>query len=774
MNFSFICAMIFMMGSLDLIHTEPYPKSNFEKHFLNKPRKLEGEEGKTNYMVIKYGIDVDFSWDELDGVSFVMDGNQIQEQIRISAGTKIEIHFSSARDGLADFFRSHDRNYGNIISVDLSNFDSSNLGTINELFISCSSLKIANLSNINGNKFSSLKSVFDHNNALEILDLSNVNMASIDKVDSFFSSSTKLRYLNIKGASFSSQVSQAITTALDNNLNIICKDEGDTSNTISKGNTVNTCCDFDAKTDKCESSNYIKIYYGDSNVYSEGFIIEENDRNPEDISFIIHSDSILLSTQVFTVNNGSIVEVYFKKSLSSLKTYFHGESKITSIDFSHFDASKVNSLRETFVNCESLKAIDLSYFKTSKISEFERSFSSCANLEYLNLSHIAAESINNADNMFVNCPKLKILDISGFNIENIVSYSGPQFEALKSLKYINIKDTYLDDNSIEAIKKIGNDLTICQDRPILVKKGYKYFCLSYENGEEIYKASNSIIAYFNGDNNQFQFGEDYLDAIDYVISGDSSFKDNSLSSPITVGSEMYIFFKSSNPTALEGFFKEKNNIISVDLSYFVFSSVNSFKSLFEGCSDLKSVNFSNIATSLITNMESMFQNCENLESIDLSNIKTDSSVVINSLFKGCTSLKMVDISGLDLSSVQESSEVLTGTQSLKYINMMDIKASEGFKAQLKSELNEKEDLKVCQSEPILDGDNIISICCFFNIENGKCESMNYIVVYYGKDIVYGNGFTNEYRNDVRYIIIDDSIYAKDQSFRYHYLLQLQA
>ena len=123
MNFCFICALILMMGSLELISTEPYPKPNFGKPFLDKPRELEGEEGKANYMVIKYGIDVDFSWDELDGVSFVMDGNQIQEQIRISAGTKIEIHFSSARDYIGNFFQAHDRNYGNIISVDLSNFD---------------------------------------------------------------------------------------------------------------------------------------------------------------------------------------------------------------------------------------------------------------------------------------------------------------------------------------------------------------------------------------------------------------------------------------------------------------------------------------------------------------------------------------------------------------------------------------------------------------------------------------------------------------------------
>ena len=62
MNFSFICALILMMGSLGLIQTEPHPKLNFRKPILDKPRRLEGDEGLTNYILVKYGKNVDFSW----------------------------------------------------------------------------------------------------------------------------------------------------------------------------------------------------------------------------------------------------------------------------------------------------------------------------------------------------------------------------------------------------------------------------------------------------------------------------------------------------------------------------------------------------------------------------------------------------------------------------------------------------------------------------------------------------------------------------------------
>ena len=51
MNFNFICTLIFMIGPLDLIRAEPYPKLSFGKPFLDKRRELE----ETNYIVVKYG-----------------------------------------------------------------------------------------------------------------------------------------------------------------------------------------------------------------------------------------------------------------------------------------------------------------------------------------------------------------------------------------------------------------------------------------------------------------------------------------------------------------------------------------------------------------------------------------------------------------------------------------------------------------------------------------------------------------------------------------------
>ena len=785
MNFSFICALILMMGSLGLIQTEPHPKLNFRKPLLDKPRRLEGDEGLTNYILVKYGKNVDFSWTELVGVSFYMNGAQIYQGIEptsISAGTKIEIRFSSAQESLEGFFKTYDGNYESIISVDLSNFDSSNLQSINSLFKNCSSLKFANLSNLKANNLQSLESVFEGCNNLEILDLSNFRTDNINTVNSFFSEDTKLRYLNIKGASLSDQILEAITNILDGELNIICKDE---DNSLAKGNSVNTCCDFDAEVDKCESSNYIKVFFGGTKTFTSGFTPTGNDRNKKDISFVIHDNSILLSTQAFTANNGSILEVYFKSILTTLEYYFNYEEQITSVDFSHFNATEVTSILQLFNGCVLLKTIDLSYFKTSKISNAQMLFDSCNNLESVNLSHITTEPITNAKYMFSTCGKLKTLDISGLNMESADASSA--FNGLSSLKYINIKDTKLSENIINDIKTLENDLTICQDNPILAKKGYKYACCSYEDGEEICKVPNSITVYFaEEENNIFQFTQE---DIDYIISGNSAYIKSDEEPTINFDSKMDIFFKSS-PTSLEGFFKEANNIITVDFSNFDSSSVNSFKNIFKNCSALQSVDLSPIKTNSLTdignlfngckslisvnfphfeegqieNMEALFNGCQKIISIDLSNLKTKSNVTITSLFNGCTSLKKIDISGLDFSSAQKTNDVFSNLESLKYINIMDIDASIDIKNDLKNNLNEKNDLKVCQNSNILESDKITNICCNYNAENERCESINYIIVYYGEDIKYESKFGNDYRHEIRYIISGDSLYTKDESF----------
>ena len=612
MNFSFICALILLMGSLALIQTKPYPKLNFRKLLLDKPRELEGDEGLTNYILVKYGKNVDFSWTEPVGVSFYMNGNQIHQGVEatsISAGTKIEIRFASAQESLEGFFNTYDGNYESIIYTDLSNFDSSNLESINSLFKNCNSLKIANLSNLKASKLQSLESVFEGCGNLEVLDLSNFGADHINTISSLFSEATKLRYLNIKGASLSDVIMDAITNKLDAKLNIICKDK---DNPFARGNSINTCCDFGAEMAKCESSNYIKVFYGDSKTYTGGFAPYDKDegRKKSDISFIIHDNSILLSTEDFTANNGSIVEIYFKSILKYFDAYFSQETTITSVDFSHFNASMVESVTFLFSECVLLKTIDLSYFKTSSLYIFQKLCYKCTNLESANLSHCTTRRITNFLQIFDLCGKLKTLDISGLNID----YPGTSgaFVGFNGLKYINIIDTKLPQQYAREIMNLGNDLTICQNSPIIYKKGYKYACYSYEDGEEICKVPNSITVYFaEEENNEFKFTQE---TIDYIISGNSAYKINNEKPTITVGSKMEIFLKSSS-TSLEGLFQEENNIITVDFSNFNSSSVNSLRNLFKGCSALQSVDLSPIKTNSLTDIGNLFNGCKSLVSV---------------------------------------------------------------------------------------------------------------------------------------------------------------
>lgn len=84
-TFSFISALIFMMGSLNLIQTEPYSKLNFWKPLLNKPRKLEGG---TNYIAMVYEKTIGLSWKGGNVEKIVVNGTHVVGNIRIPAGAK--------------------------------------------------------------------------------------------------------------------------------------------------------------------------------------------------------------------------------------------------------------------------------------------------------------------------------------------------------------------------------------------------------------------------------------------------------------------------------------------------------------------------------------------------------------------------------------------------------------------------------------------------------------------------------------------------------------
>ena len=69
-------------------------------------------------------------------------------------------------------------------------------------------------------------------------------------------------------------------------------------------------------------------------------------------------------------------------------------------------------------------------------------------------------------------------------------------------------------------------------------------------------------------------------------------------------------------------FEELDNIISIDLSKFDFSLVNSMAGFCFRCFSLKSINFGKANTSSLTEMNFIFTSCHSLISLDLSSLNT--------------------------------------------------------------------------------------------------------------------------------------------------------
>ena len=121
----------------------------------------------------------------------------------------------------------------------------------------------------------------------------------------------------------------------------------------------------------------------------------------------------------------------------SMEDYFNGFSKVTFIDLSAFDTSKVTSMNDMFSNCSSLTSLDLSSFDTSKVTDMYDMFSNCNSLASLNVSSFCTSQVIFMGSMFNNCQRLINLDLSGFDISRVIDMNN-MFSNCSSLTSLDL------------------------------------------------------------------------------------------------------------------------------------------------------------------------------------------------------------------------------------------------------------------------------------------------------------------------------------------------
>ena len=102
-----------------------------------------------------------------------------------------------------------------------------------------------------------------------------------------------------------------------------------------------------------------------------------------------------------------------------MSNMFKGCSKLTSLNLSGWNTSKVEYMLNMFYSCSSLTSLDLSSFDTSNVTDMNSMFISCQSLKSLNLSGWDTRKVTNIKYMFYICKSLETINCDGLQLPDI-------------------------------------------------------------------------------------------------------------------------------------------------------------------------------------------------------------------------------------------------------------------------------------------------------------------------------------------------------------------
>ena len=234
----------------------------------------------------------------------------------------------------------------NLTSLDLSIFDTSNVTNMFCMFSDMSNLTSLNLSNFDTSKVMDMSYMFGGMHSLTALDLSNFDTSNVTSTFSMFSGMHSLTTLNL--SSF----------------------------------------------DTSQVTNMHDMFYGMENLT--------------------------------TLNLSS----FDTSQVTDMHDMFSGMHSLTTLNLSSFDTSQVTNMHDMFYGMENLTTLNLSNFNTSNVIYMNSMFSGMSNLAALDLSSFDASKVRNMDSMFsldykdILKDKLETIYVNNdFNTTELADYS---------------------------------------------------------------------------------------------------------------------------------------------------------------------------------------------------------------------------------------------------------------------------------------------------------------------------------------------------------------
>ena len=207
----------------------------------------------------------------------------------------------------------------NIVSLNLMNFNTTNVTKMNFMFHCCKSLKKLNLSNINTKKVTNIKYMFGGCSKLESINLKKFNTQNVEDMSHLFWDCKSLKNVDLS--------------------------EFNTQNAINMSNMFNGC----------------KLL---TNLYLSSL----STKNATDISGMFVNCKNLVNLSLSNFNT---------KKVENMSCMFMGCENIKSLDLSKFETKNLIDMSNMFFGCYSLINLDLSNFETFNVNNMNGIFDGC-------------------------------------------------------------------------------------------------------------------------------------------------------------------------------------------------------------------------------------------------------------------------------------------------------------------------------------------------------------------------------------------------------------
>ena len=357
----------------------------------------------------------------------------------------------------------------NLTSIDFTNFDTSNVVDMRNMFSGCNKLTSLNLSGFNTSNVTSMTKMFQNCYGLKNLNLNNFNTSNVTDMSYMFDYCSGLSSIDL------SSFNTSKVTDMSGMFRNFARDSKATSLDLSSFDTSNVG-NMSSMFEGCEKLTGLNL----------------SSFNTSKVANMKSMFKNCLSLTSLNLNN------FDTSKVTDMSGMFYYCEKLATIKLGKlFNTSKVETMSGMFGNCHNLTSLDLSGFNTSRTTNMNGMFAYSTKLTELDLSNFDTSKVTNMGTMFAGCSSLTNLDLSNFDTSKATSNMGYMFmncQNLKTLTLSNKCDFASNANLKESKWVVDATNTIYGDSASMIAANHKSATTPTTYRSFIYEISETAIS----------------------------------------------------------------------------------------------------------------------------------------------------------------------------------------------------------------------------------------------------------------------------------------